>query len=213
MSIRERGTRPVGCASGMSAWRACPLVPWGNLFTAVSPAPVLIRPGHADILRFQVGSFGSILLVIGRRSSPPRPQTISRRLAAHRTMGRSTRSSDLVQEDSQPSWDTTPIFMRAWLDALPEYLEKIDPNFVSWWSQGYVLDRNSTVCGPTIRHTVALRDDSVHWTVASLVTSLVTWNPFRHVYQASTQSECIFKWPHFDMCRGLIHMSKRIPRY
>ena len=76
-------------------------------------------------------------------------------------MGRATRSSELVQEDSNPSWDTTPIFMRAWLDALPEYLEKIDPNFVSWWSQGYVLDRNSTVCGPNLRHTVALRDDSV----------------------------------------------------
>jgi hypothetical protein len=51
--------------------------------------------------------------------------------------------------------------MRAWLDALPEYLEKIDPNYVSWWSQGNVLDRNGTVCGPTNRHTVALRDDSV----------------------------------------------------
>jgi len=51
--------------------------------------------------------------------------------------------------------------MRAWLDALPEYLEKIDPNYFSWWSQGNVLDRNGTVCGPTNRHTVALRDDSV----------------------------------------------------
>ena len=51
--------------------------------------------------------------------------------------------------------------MRAWLDALPEYLEKIDPNYVSWWTQGFVLDRNGTVCGPTLRHAVALRDDSV----------------------------------------------------
>ena len=76
-------------------------------------------------------------------------------------MGKSTRPSDLDQESSVPSWDTTPIFMRAWLDALPEYLENLDQNFVSWWSQGYVLDRNSTVCGPTIRHAVALRDDSV----------------------------------------------------
>eukprot|EP00966_Prymnesium_polylepis_P091184 2110435-Prymnesium_polylepis.1 len=74
-------------------------------------------------------------------------------------MGKSTRSSDLDQESSVPAWDTTPIFMRAWLDALPEYLKNIDQNFVSWWSQGYVLDRNSTVCGPTIRHAVALRDD------------------------------------------------------
>eukprot|EP00966_Prymnesium_polylepis_P176959 4098304-Prymnesium_polylepis.1 len=75
-------------------------------------------------------------------------------------MGKQTRASD-NQESSIPQWDTTPIFMRTWLDALPEYLEKLDQNDVSWWSQGYVLDRNGTVCGPTIRHTVALRDECV----------------------------------------------------
>ena len=72
-------------------------------------------------------------------------------------MGKSQRSSDLSQDDSIPSWNTTPIFMRA----LPEYLEKLDANCVSWWTQGYVLDRNGTVCAPTNRHAVALRDESV----------------------------------------------------
>ena len=76
-------------------------------------------------------------------------------------MGKQTRASDINQESSIPQWDTTPIFMRAWLDALPDYLEKLDQNYVSWWSQGYVLDRNGTVCGPTNRHTVALRDECV----------------------------------------------------
>ena len=51
-------------------------------------------------------------------------------------MGKQTRASDINQESSIPQWDTTPIFMRAWLDALPDYLEKLDQNYVSWWSQG-----------------------------------------------------------------------------
>ena len=46
--------------------------------------------------------------------------------------------------------------MRAWLQKLPEYLVRLDPDYRLWWSQGLVLDRN-VVCGPTDRHTVALK--------------------------------------------------------
>ena len=72
-----------------------------------------------------------------------------------------TRVSDKNLEDSDVcSWDTTPIGMRSWLKKLPEHLEDIDPDLVLWWTQGAVMNR-SQVCGPTVYHTVALRDDNV----------------------------------------------------
>ena len=76
-------------------------------------------------------------------------------------MGRhkSDQVSDRNLEDSECSWDTTPVTMRAWLQKLPDYLEGIgviDEDYALLWFQGAVLDRN-IVCGPTDRHTVALK--------------------------------------------------------
>ena len=63
-------------------------------------------------------------------------------------------------EEVEPSWDTTQIYMRGWMQSLPEYLESVDEAFVLWWEQGAVTNRH-IVCGPTIRHTVGLRDNRV----------------------------------------------------
>ena len=118
-------------------------------------------------------------------------------------MGKQTRSSDLAQEESLPSWNTTPIFMRAWLDALPEYLEKLDANYVSWWTQGYVLDRNGTVCGPTNRHAVALRDESVrvHTFAKPIPHSIVVdANLPRNVNALSEEDKKLYK-KHSHLCR------------
>ena len=50
-------------------------------------------------------------------------------------------------DDTDPTWDTTPITMRHWALALPEYLEDIDATFVTWWSHGYVQVK-TCVCAP-----------------------------------------------------------------
>ena len=54
-------------------------------------------------------------------------------------------------DSEQPEWDSTPIMMRKWALELPEYLEDIDANFVTWWSQGYTMVK-TTACGPTKSH-------------------------------------------------------------
>ena len=69
---------------------------------------------------------------------------------------RSEHIADRNLDGTECSWDTTPVTMRAWLQKLPEYLVRLDPDYRLWWSQGLVLDRN-VVCGPTDRHTVALK--------------------------------------------------------
>ena len=70
---------------------------------------------------------------------------------------RSIAVSDKNLEDSTPSWDSTPITMRGWLRALPEYLEDLDSDFPMFWSMGAVFGSNNALCGPTNRHTVALK--------------------------------------------------------
>lgn len=55
---------------------------------------------------------------------------------------------------------TTPLTTRKWLIALAEHLESIDPNFITWWEQGYVMAKQ-LVATPTPTHSVALRDGAV----------------------------------------------------
>ena len=71
------------------------------------------------------------------------------------------RASDTVEgEETVPYWDTTPIRMRRWLLALPEYLENQNEDYVSWWEQGYSMSRHTTLA-PSVRHAQALRDNAV----------------------------------------------------
>ena len=74
---------------------------------------------------------------------------------------RSITVSDKNLEDSTPDWDSTPITMRGWLRALPEYLEDVDSDFPMFCSMGAVFGSNNAFCGPTNRHTAALKNSLV----------------------------------------------------
>eukprot|EP00966_Prymnesium_polylepis_P059703 1384785-Prymnesium_polylepis.1 len=113
--------------------------------------------------RFSLGSFGSPSLTGGLGVFPsPRTTTRSSRITVE--MGRRTRSTDTMENSAiRHRWDTTPLMMRAWLDALPEYLEEIDSNYVSWWAQRYTLDRNGTVCGPSASSAPPLNARATPW--------------------------------------------------
>lgn len=68
----------------------------------------------------------------------------------------------LEEESLIPTWDTTPLTMRKWLLALPEYLEsEHHGTLVTWWQQGYVMSKHNAVATPTLRHAVAIRDNAV----------------------------------------------------
>ena len=63
-------------------------------------------------------------------------------------------------DSDTPAWDTTPLTTRKWLLALAEHLESVDPNFTTWWEQGYVMVKQFVVISTPI-HSVALRDGAV----------------------------------------------------
>ena len=63
--------------------------------------------------------------------------------------------------DELPSWDTTPIQLRYFLNSMPEYVEDIDPDLVTLVERGYVMEK-STAVAPTKLHAIALRDNAVH---------------------------------------------------
>lgn len=66
------------------------------------------------------------------------------------------------EEQNIPTWDTTPLTMRKWLIALPEYLEsEHNGGLVTWWQQGYVMSKQNMVAVLTTVHAVALRDNAV----------------------------------------------------
>ena len=68
-----------------------------------------------------------------------------------------------VQLDDEPAvqWDTTPLTMRKWLLALPEYLEDLNGDYVTFWEQGYAIGTKNMVLVPTASHAVALRENAV----------------------------------------------------
>eukprot|EP00966_Prymnesium_polylepis_P123621 2858251-Prymnesium_polylepis.2 len=53
-------------------------------------------------------------------------------------------------DDDVCEWDTSQIPMRGFLRALPDSLEAEDPDFHSWWSQGFVMSRQ-VACAPTMQ--------------------------------------------------------------
>ena len=63
--------------------------------------------------------------------------------------------------NGEPTWDCTQITMRAWLRALPDYLDRTNSSLHALWSEGIVISRNNVTCAPTDRHTLAIRDDIV----------------------------------------------------
>ena len=62
--------------------------------------------------------------------------------------------------DELPSWDTTPLGLRFFLNSMPEYVEDIDPDMVTMVEYGYCMEK-STVVAPTKLHAIALRDNAV----------------------------------------------------
>ena len=61
---------------------------------------------------------------------------------------------------TRPVWNHDDLSMASWLDDMLKYLAIKDPNFQSWCSEGYILNRTTTVV-PTQFHGVALREDWV----------------------------------------------------
>ena len=57
-------------------------------------------------------------------------------------------------------WANNAIFMRGWLRALEPWLESQDDDYASWWTHGYIMNKNQLVA-PTEYHTVMLRDKRV----------------------------------------------------
>ena len=66
-----------------------------------------------------------------------------------------------TDDSEQPSWDTTPIGLRFWLNSMPEYVEDVDQDLVTLVESGYVMEK-SIVVAPTKLHATALRDNAVH---------------------------------------------------
>ena len=63
--------------------------------------------------------------------------------------------------DELPSWDTTPLGLRFFLNSMPEYVEDMDSDMVTMVEYGYCMEK-STVVAPTKLHAIALRDNAVH---------------------------------------------------
>ena len=62
--------------------------------------------------------------------------------------------------DELPSWDTTPLGLRFFLNSMPEYVEDMDSDMVTMVEYGYCMEK-STVVAPTKLHAIALRDNAV----------------------------------------------------
>ena len=77
-------------------------------------------------------------------------------------MGLSSDANPMSESNklSRPMWNHDDLSMASWLDDMFKYLAVKDPNFQSWCSEGYILNRTTTVV-PTQFHGVALREDWV----------------------------------------------------
>ena len=156
--VRDR-SRP---ASYGHVWVTCAgagAVPWGKQCSLVRISPSYIYAGVAEYY-FRLGSFGSPFAGIDPESSS-RLWKRSCTSIDNMVKDRSITASDKNLEGSIPSWDSTPITMRGWLRAMPEYLEDLDADFPLFWSMGAVFGSNNALCGPTSRHTVALKHNLV----------------------------------------------------
>ena len=53
-----------------------------------------------------------------------------------------------TDDSEQPSWDTTPIGLRFWLNSMPEYVEDVDQDLVTLVESGYVMEKSIVVEAP-----------------------------------------------------------------